>query len=87
MAEKLAIDLIELAFNHLRNELENQQRKYPPCNSPHELYGVLMEEVCEYFDSIRANRPDPEELLQIAALTLRGYIQALTRKFPELDVK
>lgn len=41
-------------------------------HSAHELASVLREEYEEFWDSVKADNPDPEELLQVAAIALRG---------------
>jgi len=45
-------------------------------HSPHEAYGVLMEEVDEFFDEVKRKRIDPlamrKELIQVAAVAVRA---------------
>jgi hypothetical protein len=47
-------------------------KKHNLFNSPHELFGVLCEEFDEFWDSIKRNDPDPQELIQIAAIAKAG---------------
>ncbi len=43
--------------------------------SSHEMYAVILEELDEFWASVKANDPDPAELLQIAALAKRGVLE------------
>jgi hypothetical protein len=57
-----------------RLELAKARAKFPPINSAHEGYGVIMEEICEFFDEVRDDRRGPQmlaELVQIAAMAQR----------------
>ncbi len=68
-------------FDRVMTELAKQRKRYPKLfNSPHELYGVLAEELDEFFDSVKADKPDGEELLQIAVVALRGLIEMETTR-------
>ena len=60
-------------------EAEKARAKYGSFHSTHELYGVLKEEVDEFFDEVRNHYPQWEkkqmmilELTQIAAIAYRG---------------
>ena len=63
-------------------EAEKARAKYGCFNSTHELYGVLKEEVDEFFDEVRKPSNDKAiehkkfwmilELTQIAAIAYRG---------------
>ena len=61
-------------------ELYEARRKYPPFNSAHEGYAVLLEEVHELWDEVRAKNDgsDPDrgrrmyrEAIQVAAMAMR----------------
>lgn len=70
-----------------RLELLNARAKHPkPYNSIHEGYGVLAEEVAEFFDLVRQKKPQAvelcQELLQIAAVAQRICEDVVERKFP-----
>lgn len=41
-------------------------------HSAHELASVLREEYEEFWESVKADDPDPVELLQVAAVAIRG---------------
>lgn len=43
--------------------------------SPHEMYAILQEELEEFWDSIKADDPDPSELLQICAVAKSALLQ------------
>ncbi len=67
MTEGLKQHLIEIVFK----EIEFGRSRYGPYHNSHEQYGVLKEEVDEWFDSIRANQESLYELIQVAAVALR----------------
>lgn len=46
-----------------------------PMHGAHEAYGVIFEEVAEFFDSVRADHPDREELKQIAAMCMCAMVE------------
>jgi hypothetical protein len=67
-------------------ELGRAVIKHKPFNSLHEGYGVIMEEVCEFFDEVRAWQPDTrdytkarKELIQVAAMALRTILDVCDR--------
>ncbi len=58
-------------------ELANAREKHQGgIHTPHEAYGVIMEEVCEFFDEVRAQEHNSPamlmELVQIAAMCYRA---------------
>lgn len=58
-------------------ELARARSAIPPINSFHEGYGVIYEELCEFFDEVRKKRRDRDpakllaELVQVAAMCQR----------------
>jgi len=71
MTEGLKKHLIDIVFK----EIEFGRSRYGPYINSHEQYGVLIEEVDEWFDSIRANDESLYELVQVAAVALRYVIE------------
>lgn len=69
------------AIGDVFDEAAGNMSRWRPYNSAHEVYGVLVEEVAEYFDEVRAKeeRRDPEkmrrELIQIAAVAVRAVAE------------
>lgn len=61
-------------------EIQTSREKYGPFNSTHEVYGVLIEEVEEFWELVRNKYMDDlpkkknmiNELTQIAAISLRA---------------
>lgn len=49
--------------------------KFGRFNSWHEAYAIMLEELDEFWESVKANDPDPRELLQIAALARRALLE------------
>lgn len=68
------------ASDQLGAELWNARRKFPPINSLHEGYGVICEEVKEFFDEVclqaenRSKERTRKELLHIAVTAIRTAI-------------
>lgn len=78
-----AIELVE-------NELAKATACFGPMRSAHEGYAILLEEVEELWDEVRAKKPDQEkirkEAIQVAAMAVRFLIDVCgtdTRK-PEV---
>ena len=64
-------------------ELESAEAKFPPFNSSHEGYAVILEEMDELWDQVklRAHKRDleniREEAIQIAAMACRLVVDLL----------
>lgn len=61
----------------VRHEIEAARRSHPkPINSPSEAYGVIAEELAEFFDEVRKKRSHRQamahELVQVAAMCQRA---------------
>ena len=63
------------AIASLVREMRQARDTHGPYATAHELYAVLLEEVDEFWDSVKTDTPDAYELLQVAAVAFRGYIQ------------
>ena len=59
----------------IRLEMQRAFHKWGPYHNTHELYAVLLEEVEEFWESVRRNEPDFHELLQVVAVAKRGIIE------------
>ena len=57
----------------VRDELARAVRKFPAFNSGHEGYAVILEEMDELFEEVRANNPAKAhaEAVQVAAMAIR----------------
>lgn len=68
--------LREVAANDAVMEAASSRLQWPAYHSPHEMYGVLCEEVAELFDEVRRKKFDKKaarkELIQVAAVAIRG---------------
>ena len=64
---------VEYAALEVCAEVERAQAKFPPFKSHHEAYAVLLEEVEEFWDAIKANdyKNSRAEAVQVAAMALR----------------
>lgn len=58
-----------------REELMRAKAKHAPMHGPHEGYAVILEELDELWDEVKAQKPDSgrmrKEALQVAAMALR----------------
>ena len=71
MADEAHIDAI---LADVKDELLRSLTSFPqPLASAHEGYAVLLEELDEAWDEIKANRPTQaaEEMVQVAAMAVR----------------
>jgi hypothetical protein len=71
---------INLILQEISNELERATRAYGPFNSPHEGYAVILEELDEMWDEIKANNfnRSKEEVIQVAAMCVRYLMDIRT---------
>jgi NTP pyrophosphatase (non-canonical NTP hydrolase) len=73
--------LLNMAASSAVEEAIGSRRQWPPYHTHHECYGVLAEEVAEYFDEVRRREDSRDraamrkELMQIAAVALRGMVE------------
>jgi hypothetical protein len=72
-------EITELSLE-IQVELMTACEKFPSLHSAHEAYGVLAEELAEFFDEVRKsprhrnNDAMRRELIQIAAMAMRTII-------------
>lgn len=66
----------------IANELARATCKFPPMNSPHEGYAILLEEVHEAWEEIRRNDTDRalEEMVQVGAMAVRFIIDIRAKR-------
>ncbi|MBK7330566.1 MAG: hypothetical protein IPI85_16265 [Dehalococcoidia bacterium] len=64
-------------------ELQRAESKFPGFNSPHEGYAVILEELDELWDEVKANRgltPSAlAEAIQVAAMGMRYCLMILAK--------
>jgi hypothetical protein len=70
----------------IKMEQSRGVKKFGGFNSAHELYAILKEELDEFWESVRNDDPDPEELLQICAVARRGILE-LCEKARRKDIQ
>ena len=74
---------IQRVLNSIGEELKRALTKFPrPQNSPHEGYAVLLEEVDELWDHVKADTGRSsearKEAIQIAAMAMRYVLEVCT---------
>ena len=62
-------------FENIVEEIYRARQKHPPLHSHHEAYAVIKEEFEEWWDSVKADRPDPKELLSVAAMAVATLVE------------
>jgi hypothetical protein len=69
----------EKAIHLILGELHFSTNKYGPFNSTHEAYGVLKEEVDEFWDACKTNNMAAMqgEMVQVAAMAMRFILDAM----------
>ena len=72
-------------FSEIKKELDKAQTKHAPMHGPHEGYAVILEEVDELWDEVRAQKHDissmKKEALHIAAMAAR-FVLDLCQELP-----
>lgn len=84
--DNLDAQALTRAYHLVRVELMTLLTRYnPPYNSWHEAYAVMLEELEEFWESIRkdALNPDKMELVQVAATALAGIYQMEMEEYNE----
>jgi NTP pyrophosphatase (non-canonical NTP hydrolase) len=69
---------VEEYLQLVKEELDRALALHGPIRSPHEGFGILQEEVEEFFDEIKANnlRKSRTEAVQVAAVAIRYLIDS-----------
>jgi hypothetical protein len=76
-------EIVKSVVNAVVNELTKAYYKFPLTqHSLHEGYGVLLEEVDEAWDEIKANNHGDakKELIQVAAMAIRAIVDTNMRE-------
>lgn len=68
---------VPAALQEIANEFVRARMKHGPMRGAHEGYAVLLEEVDELWDEIKANNPvnARKEIIQVAAMALAYLIE------------
>jgi hypothetical protein len=73
----------EQFFAMVETEINNAQSRFPPLNSLHEAYAVLLEEVDEVFEQMKLKESKRDhdllikELVQVASCALRTVLDVV----------
>ena len=78
LARRLLEPIPHPVFADVIDEVTRAVGKHGPMHNAHEAYGIIMEEVAEFFDEVRKQTLDHKatrkELIQIAAMACRAII-------------
>lgn len=67
-------------------EVDNATREWPPMNSAHEGYGVILEELDELWDHVKTKQRNRDlakmerEAIQVAAMALRFALEVCSEE-------
>lgn len=77
-ATETAIKSLPKYQGMVQDELIRATRAYGPINSPHEGYGIIKEELDEFWDEVKINNNQEarKEMVQVAAMCLRYLIDS-----------
>jgi len=70
--------------DHVSIEMLRARRKFAPFHSWHEAAAVIREEFEEFWASVKANDPDPQELVQVAAMAMTAILELCPNTKPYL---
>jgi len=79
-------DMIDYFISRIVLELTFATEKFNAFNSTHEGYAVILEELDELWDEIKANSDSKtmsKEAIQVAAMALRFLVDCCYNDFPE----
>ena len=63
------------AMESIQAEYKDAREKFGGFASAHEAYAIILEELDEFFDSVKAGKADPVELIQVGAMALAGLVE------------
>lgn len=66
---------IAQVLSQVVEECKKARAKHPPLNSTHEAHSVILEEFEEWWDSVKADKPDDKELLSVAAMAVLAIVE------------
>ena len=66
---------IDEVLEKIKKEYIKARTKHPPLHSSHEGYAVLLEELEEWWESVKCDKPDDQELIQVAAMALSAILE------------
>ena len=75
------LEHLSLASTEVMNECLDAQEKYPPMNSPHEGYAVILEELDELWELVKQKQDSHnhaamrKEAMQVAAMAIRFMVE------------
>lgn len=76
------------AFDLVAMELEAAMKEFGAMASAHEGYAVILEELDEAWDEIKANDPEKtlKEIIQVAAMAIRFMVDVSAKINPDLVI-
>lgn len=77
---------MKIAVDMALAEAAKAEARWGHFRSSHELAAVLREEFEEFWESVRADAPDAMELIQVAAVAIRGAAQIMNAEVNGTEV-
>lgn len=80
-----------IALDNVAAELRSARRQWGNMASPHEAHSVILEEVEEFWEEVKANKGDAnlrkvrmsKELVQVAAMAVRAMVDIAVPQFED----
>ena len=74
MSMKTYCEVLNTA-SKVAEECKRARKNHPPLHSTHEAHSVIKEEFDEWWDSVKADKPDDDELIQVAAMAIMAIVE------------
>jgi hypothetical protein len=73
----MSIDFVQAALDAVLDEYRQARTKFGPFRSQHEGYSIILEELDELWDEVKANEPAKAkaEAIQVAAMALAFLLE------------
>ena len=73
--DKATLEKVLEVINYVYAECQRAREKHPPLHSTHEAHSVIREELEEWWDGVKADKPDDSELIQVAAMAVMAVVE------------
>jgi hypothetical protein len=70
MTEEELAERLNKIVGKIVREINRAREKHGPFHSTHEAYAVILEELEEWWESVKADEPDDDELISVAAMSM-----------------
>jgi len=82
MLSEIESEFMSIVYRVLK-ECEKARKKHGPFHSTHEAYAVIKEELEEWWDTVKADEPDDDELVSVAAMAITAIVELQGKNLSE----